>query len=158
MSLDTFNAKVLHLRISKALILRMHQRIKLRLRDWLKELIDAGLYGLKWEGDPRKRTLRTPWKNCSRHGWSVKDDAALFRAWATYTGKNKEGRDLPDPRKWKTNFRCALNALPDIKEIREESCPRGKDAYKIYKMRPVRGRSRVFIPQSDVYLVYTEAI
>ena len=31
----------------------MHQRIKLRLRDWLKELIDAGLYGLKWEGQTR---------------------------------------------------------------------------------------------------------
>ena len=123
---------------------RMHQRKKLRLRDWLKEMIDAGLYGLKWEGDPRKRTFRIPWKHGSRHGWSEKDDAALFRAWATYTGKYKEGRDLPDPRKWKTNFRCALNALPDIKEIREESCPGGKDAYKIYKMQPVRGRGKGF--------------
>ena len=122
----------------------MHQRKKLRLRDWLKEMIDAGLYGLKWEGDPRKRTFRIPWKHGSRHGWSEKDDAALFRAWATYTGKYKEGRDLPDPRKWKTNFRCALNALPDIKDIREESCPGGKDAYKIYKMQPVRGRGKGF--------------
>ena len=85
-----------------------------------------------------------PWKHGSRHGWSV-DDAALFQAWALYTGKYKEGRDIPDPRKWKTNFRCALNALPDIKEIRGKSCPRGKDAFKIYKMtRPFRGRGRNF--------------
>ena len=125
----------------------MHRPKKLRLRDWLKEMIDAGLYGLKWEGDPRKRTFRIPWKYGSRHDWSEKDDAALFRAWATYTGKYKEGRDLPDPRKWKTNFRCALNALPDIKEIREESCFRGKDAFKIYKMRPVRGRGKGFVTQ-----------
>ncbi|XP_068707185.1 interferon regulatory factor 2-like isoform X2 [Montipora capricornis] len=116
----------------------MHQRKKLRLRDWLVENIDAGLHGLKWEGHPDKQTFRVPWKHGSRHGWSVKDDAALFRAWATYTGKYKEGKDKPDPRKWKTNFRCALNALPDIEEIREKSCPRGKDAFKIYRMRTVR--------------------
>ena len=102
----------------------MHQRKELRLRDWLKEMIDVGqFYGLKWE-------------DRSRHGWSEKDDAALFRAWATCTKKNK------DPRKWKTNF-----ILPDIKEIREESCPRGKDAYKIYKMQPVRGRGKGFATQ-----------
>ncbi|KAM7442077.1 Interferon regulatory factor [Porites harrisoni] len=96
---------------------------------------------------PEEANLSNPLETRgSRHGWSEKDDAALFRAWATYTGKYKEGRDLPDPRKWKTNFRCALNALPDIKEIREESCPGGKDAYKIYKMQPVRGRGLVFIP------------
>ena len=110
----------------------------LRLRDGLEDMIDAGLYGLKWEGDQREETFRISWKHGSRHGWSQKDDAALFRVWATSTKKNK------DPRKWKTNFTCALNALPDIKEIREESCPRGKDAYKIYKMRPVRGRGKGF--------------
>ena len=120
-----------------------HQRKKLRLRDWLKEMIDAGLYGLRWEGDRGKQTFRVPWKHGSRHGWSVKEDAGLFQAWAVYTGKYKEGRDKPDPRKWKTNFRCALNALPDIKEIREKSCPRGKDAYKIYRMRPLKGRGKI---------------
>ena len=64
-------------------------------------------------------------------------------AWALYTGKYKEGWDIPDPRKWKTNFRCALNALPDIKEVRGKSCPKGKDAFKIYRMtRPFPGRGR----------------
>ncbi|XP_078384494.1 interferon regulatory factor 2-like isoform X1 [Oculina patagonica] len=118
----------------------MHgHRKKLRLRDWLVQMINQGKFGLRWEGDPTDRIFRVPWKHGSRHGWSV-DDAALFQAWAMYTGKYKEGRDVPDPRKWKTNFRCALNALPDIKEIRGKSCPRGKDAFKIYRMRPLRAR------------------
>lgn len=117
----------------------MHHRKKLRLRDWIVLKTNAGEYGLKWVGDPKKKTFRVPWKHGSRHGWS-QNDAALFKAWAEYTGKYKEGRDNPDPRKWKTNFRCALNALPDIKEIREESCPRGKDAFKIYRMKPLRVR------------------
>ena len=122
----------------------MHHRKKLRLRDWLVQMINEGRYGLRWEGDPKDRIFRVPWKHGSRHGWSV-DDAALFQAWAMYTGKYKEGRDTPDPRKWKTNFRCALNALPDIKEIRTKSCPRGKDAFKIYRMRPFRGRGKLKI-------------
>lgn len=117
----------------------MHHRKKLRLRDWLVMNINEGRFGLRWEGDPKDRMFRVPWKHGSRHGWSV-EDAALFQAWATYTGKYKEGRDKADPRKWKTNFRCALNALPDIKEIRTKSCPRGRDAFKIYRMRPLRGR------------------
>ena len=111
----------------------MYHTKKLRLRDWLVQKINEGKYGLRWVGDSKDRTFRVPWKHGSRHGWSV-HDAALFQAWALYTGKYKEGRDIPDPPKWKTNFRCALNALPDIKEIREESCPRGTDAFKIYRM------------------------
>jgi len=92
-------------------------------------MINEGKYGLRWVRDPKERTFRVPCKHGSRHGWSV-DDAALFQAWALYTGKYKEGRD-------------ALNALPDIKEIRGNSCPRGKDAFKLYRMtRPCRGRGR----------------
>ena len=116
----------------------MHHRKKLRLRDWLVQKIHEGKYGLRWVGDPKEKTFRIPWKHGSRHDWSV-DDAALFQAWAIYTGKYKEGRDIPDPRKWKTNFRCALNALPDIKEIRGKSFPRGKDARKIFRMARVFG-------------------
>ena len=131
----------------------MQHRKKLRLRDWLVQKINEGQYGLRWEGNPIDRIFRVPWKHGSRHGWSV-EDAALFQAWATYTGKYKEGRDDPDPRKWKTNFRCALNALPDIKEIRGKSCPRGKDAFKIYRMRPFpRGKGK----RSNYILIVTHA-
>ena len=122
----------------------MHYRKRLRLRDWLVQKINEGKYGLRWEGDPKKRTFRVPWKHGSRRGWSL-DDVALFQAWALYTGKYKEGRDIPDPRKWKTNFRCALNALPDIKEIPEKSCPRGKDGFKIYRLSGGRGKSSTIV-------------
>ena len=127
----------------------MHHRKKLRLRDWLVQKINEGKYGLRWVGDTKERTFRVPWKHGSRHCWSV-DDAALFQAWALHTGIYKEGRDIPDPRKWKTNFRCALNALPDIKEIRGKSCPRGKDAFKIYKMTRLFG-GRCSIVRTALY-------
>ena len=122
----------------------MHHRKRLRLRDWLEQKINEGNYGLRWVGDPKERTFRVPWKHGSRHGWSV-EDAALFQAWALYTGKYKEGRDIPDTRKWKTNFRCALNALPDIKEIRGKSCPRGNDAFKIYRLFGRRGKGSTIV-------------
>ena len=122
----------------------MHHRKKLRLRDWLVQNINEGKYGLRWE-DRTERIFRVPWKHGSRHGWDVHADAALFQAWALYTGKYKEGRDIPDPRKWKTNFRCALNALPDIKEIREKSCPRGKDGFKIYRLSGGKGKGSTIV-------------
>ena len=123
----------------------MHTRKRLRLRDWLVNMINSGSFsGLQWE-DPKEKVFRVPWKHGSRHGWTV-EDASLFRAWAVYTGKFKEGKDKPDPRKWKTNFRCALNALPDIREIRTRSCPRGKDAFKVYQMKPsLRYRGNVLV-------------
>ena len=43
----------------------------------------------------------------------------------------------PNPRRWKTNFRCALNALPDIEEVTEKSCTRGNNAFKVYRMKPM---------------------
>ena len=99
---------------------------------------------MRWEGDPKDRSFRVPWKHGIRRDWSL-HDVALFQAWALYTGKYKEGRDIPDPRKWKTNFRCALNAYPDIKEIPEKSCPRGKDGFKIYRLSGGKGKSSTIV-------------
>ena len=132
------------MRFNRQLLYYLHHRKRLRLRDWLVQKINEGKYGLRWEGDPKKRTFRVPWKHGSRRGWSL-DDAALFQAWALYTGKYKEGWDIPDPRKWKTNFRCALNALPDIKEIPEKSCPRGKDGFRIYRLSGGRGKGSTIV-------------
>ena len=38
-----------------------------------------------------------------------------------------------DPKKWKANFRCAMNSLQDVKEDKQMSKKRGEKAYKVYK-------------------------
>lgn len=110
-----------------------------RLRNWLPKQINSGVFtGLHWV-DEEKLIFRVPWRHGSRHGWKEEIDAALFREWAKHTGKYHPGTgQKADPRKWKTNFRCALNALPDINEIKEQSNPRGKNAYKVYQITPGR--------------------
>ena len=40
----------------------------------------------------------------------------------------------PNPKKWKANFRCAINSLPDVKEDKDKSQSRGPNAYKVYKL------------------------
>lgn len=109
------------------------QKNRLRLRSWLKRQIDNGEFkGLEWL-DREKQVFRVPWKHASRHSWQP-EDVSLFRGWAIYTGKYKQG-SKPDPKRWKTNFRCALNALPDIEHIPAEDSTRGHDAYRVYVMR-----------------------
>ena len=107
---------------------------RLRLKPWLKKEIDAGIVpGLKWV-DRNKQIFQVAWKHASRHGWSLDTDACLFQKWAEHTGRFREGYDKPDPRRWKANFRCALNALPDIVEIPSRGQTRGRDAFKVYRM------------------------
>nr|XP_029134659.1 uncharacterized protein LOC109997947 [Labrus bergylta] len=53
-----------------------------------------------------------------------------------HTGRYRPGKDKPDPKTWKANFRCALNSLPDICELQEHSRKRGSNAYRVYRMLP----------------------
>lgn len=107
---------------------------RLRLRPWLKKMIDSGAApGLQWV-DRDKKIFKVAWKHASRHGWSLDTDAILFQSWAEHTGRFRLGLDKPDPRRWKANFRCALNALPDIVEIPSQGQTRGRDAFKVYRM------------------------
>lgn len=115
---------------------------KLRFRDWLKQKLDNNeVKGLEWI-DRRRGLFKIPWKHGSRHGWTVRDDAEIFRQWALHSGRYREGVDQRDPIKWKTNFRCTLNALSDFKEVRGRSCPRGPSAYKIYIMKSEKLKSQ----------------
>lgn len=41
--------------------------------------------------------------------------------------------DDPDPKRWKANFRCALNSLPDVEELKDRSVRKGNNAFKIYR-------------------------
>ena len=108
---------------------------RLRFRDWLKQKLDDNeVKGVEWI-DRSRGLFKIPWKHGLHRQWCCHYDSEIFKQWAIYSGKYTEGIDLPNPSKWKTNFRCTLNALPDFKEVREKSRPRGNEAYKIYMMK-----------------------
>ncbi|KAJ8335891.1 hypothetical protein SKAU_G00392330 [Synaphobranchus kaupii] len=107
---------------------------RMRMRPWLEEQIDHGLIpGLKWV-NREKRIFQIPWMHAARHGWDVEKDAPLFRNWAIHTGKFQPGVDKADPKTWKANFRCAMNSLPDIEEVKDKSMKKGTNAFRVYRM------------------------
>ena len=110
---------------------------RLRFRDWLIQRLDTGeIRGVQWI-DRERGLFKIPWMHGSHKNWK-ENDVEIFRQWAIYSGKyNPSTARRPDPIKWKTNFRCTLNALPDFKEIevREESSSLGPKRYKIYSLK-----------------------
>lgn len=56
-------------------------------------------------------------------------------------GKYQPGVDRPDPKTWKANFRCAMNSLPDIEEVKDKSIKKGTNAFRVYKMLSSTERS-----------------
>ncbi|KAG5843308.1 hypothetical protein ANANG_G00149420 [Anguilla anguilla] len=107
---------------------------RMRMKQWLVDRIESRqISGLKWI-DKEKKVFCIPWKHAARHGWEMDKDACLFKQWAIHTGKYKEGVGSPDPKTWKANFRCALNSLPDIKEVKDKSINKGCAAVRVYRM------------------------
>ncbi|XP_077333421.1 interferon regulatory factor 2 isoform X2 [Lithobates pipiens] len=113
---------------------------RMRMRPWLEEQINADrIPGLKWL-NKEKKIFQIPWMHAARHGWDVDKDAPLFRNWAIHTGKYQPGIDKPDPKTWKANFRCAMNSLPDIEEVKDKSMKKGNNAFRVYRMIPIAER------------------
>ncbi|NWH83274.1 IRF1 factor, partial [Aegithalos caudatus] len=109
---------------------------RMRMRPWLEMQIDSNqIPGLIWINKD-KRIFQIPWKHAAKHGWDMEKDACLFRSWAIHTGRYKEGEKSPDPKTWKANFRCAMNSLPDIEEVKDKSINRGSSAVRVYRMLP----------------------
>lgn len=54
-----------------------------------------------------------------------------------FAGKFKPGITEPDPKTWKANFRCAMNSLPDIEEVKDKSINKGCEAVRVYRMLQV---------------------
>ncbi|XP_041929533.1 interferon regulatory factor 2 isoform X2 [Alosa sapidissima] len=107
---------------------------RMRMRPWLEEQINScKIPGLRWV-NKEKRIFQIPWMHAARHGWDVEKDAPLFKNWAIHTGKYQPGLDKPDPKTWKANFRCAMNSLPDIEEVKDKSIKKGTNAFRVYKM------------------------
>ncbi|KAG9344365.1 hypothetical protein JZ751_011034 [Albula glossodonta] len=129
----------------------MHQG-RLRMRPWLEEQIRSGKYpGVSWL-DETAGIFQIPWKHAARHGWNIDKDATLFRNWAMHTGRYKPGIDKPDPKTWKANFRCALNSLPDVKELQDKSIKKGNNAFRVYMILPsikTPKRRKVGMKKSD---------
>ncbi|KAF7707392.1 interferon regulatory factor 2 isoform X1 [Silurus meridionalis] len=126
---------------------------RMRMRPWLEEQINScKIPGLKWV-NREKKIFQIPWMHAARHGWDVEKDAPLFRNWAIHTGKYQPGVDKPDPKTWKANFRCAMNSLPDIEEVKDKSNKKGTNAFRVYKMlsaserQSKRGKKR---PDKDI--------
>ncbi|XP_056268665.1 interferon regulatory factor 2-like [Pseudoliparis swirei] len=114
----------------------MQRAGRLRLRPWLEEQIQSGRYpGVSWV-DQSAQIFQIPWIHAARHGWSIDRDATLFRSWSVHTGRYRPGRDEPDPKTWKANFRCALNSLRDVCELQERRRRRGGAAHRVYRMLP----------------------
>ncbi|KAM6948722.1 interferon regulatory factor 4a [Aplochiton taeniatus] len=107
-----------------------------KLRQWLIDQINSRRYpGLVWEND-EKTIFRIPWKHAGKQDYNRDEDAALFKAWALFKGKYKEGVDKPDPPTWKTRLRCALNKSNDFDEMVTRSQLDISDPYKVYKIIP----------------------
>ncbi|KAM6942806.1 interferon regulatory factor 8 [Xenentodon cancila] len=106
-----------------------------RLKQWLMEQIQSGQYsGLQWE-DESRTMFRIPWKHAGKQDYNQEVDASIFKAWAVFKGKFKEG-DRAEPATWKTRLRCALNKSPDFEEVTERSQLDISEPYKVYRIVP----------------------
>uniref|UniRef100_A0A3Q2WV46 Interferon regulatory factor 8 n=1 Tax=Haplochromis burtoni TaxID=8153 RepID=A0A3Q2WV46_HAPBU len=106
-----------------------------RLKQWLMEQIQSAQYsGLLWE-DESRTMFRIPWKHAGKQDYNQEIDASIFKAWAVFKGKYKEG-DKAEPATWKTRLRCALNKSPDFEEVTERSQLDISEPYKVYRIVP----------------------
>ncbi|XP_038628585.1 interferon regulatory factor 1 [Tachyglossus aculeatus] len=115
---------------------------RMRMRPWLELQINSNqIPGLVWL-NKEEMTFQIPWKHAAKHGWDINKDACLFRSWAIHTGRYKVGEKEPDPKTWKANFRCAMNSLPDIEEVKDQSRNKGPSAVRVYRMLPPLSKSQ----------------
>ncbi|XP_048884757.1 interferon regulatory factor 1-like [Brienomyrus brachyistius] len=116
---------------------------RMRMKAWLEDRLQSQtIPGLVWL-DKDKKIFSIPWKHAARHGWEMEKDASLFKQWAIHTGKYKAGNSDPDPKTWKANFRCAMNSLPDIVEVKDQSVNKGCGAVRVYRMLPNDSKKKV---------------
>ncbi|XP_033707170.1 interferon regulatory factor 9 isoform X2 [Tursiops truncatus] len=104
-----------------------------KLRNWVVEQVESGQFpGVCWE-DAAKTMFRIPWKHAGKQDFREDQDAAFFKAWATYKGKKG---DSEGPAIWKTRLRCALNKSSEFQEVPENGHRDGAEPYKVYRLLP----------------------
>ena len=124
-----------------------------KMRPWLVNLLlNEDVPSMQWE-NKKAGTFKIAWRHAARQGWNPSDDADLFERWARHTGKFIDG-DEPDPKRWKANFRCALNSLPDVEELKDKSVRKGNNAYKIYRFldeKKMKSKNRNSKPKGETH-------
>jgi len=112
-----------------------------RLRTWLVKMIEsADIPGLTWL-NKEKNVFRMPWKHAGRQDYNL-EDSKIFMEWAKHSGRYREGIDKPEPIVWKTRLRCALNKMPDIRELPDMSRLDISDPYRVYELLPAMHKGK----------------
>ena len=121
-----------------------------RMKNWLIRMINSGrFHGLEWINQ-NKTIFKVPWVHAKRRDYNRERHAALFREWAVHSGTY---RDESDPTVWKMQFRCAINGLKDIVELKDLQT----EDYRVYMVcssrreaERIRKRS-VYPPTTSTY-------
>ncbi|XP_048245975.1 interferon regulatory factor 1-like isoform X6 [Haliotis rufescens] len=114
-----------------------------KMRSWLERHLDMeNVPDVRWV-DRNRTMFEIPWRHAARHGWSIERDACIFEMWAKHTRKFIPEKDkVKDPKRWKANFRCALNSLPDVERV-PGHLAKGSQAVRRYRfLTPDEGRRR----------------
>lgn len=113
------------------MVAKMRASRRMLMKEWLFRLLEEGsVPGITWE-NRSQAVFKVDWKHGSRHGYSLERDAIVFKKWAEHTGKF-QGAKCPDPKRWKANFRCALNSLKDIEKL-SGTVKCGPAAYRLFR-------------------------
>ncbi|MBZ3876754.1 Interferon regulatory factor 9 [Sciurus carolinensis] len=79
--------------------------------------------------------FQIPWKHAGKQDFREDQDAAFFKAWFIFKGKDKEG-NIGGPATWKTRLCCALNKSPEYEEVPERGPIDISELYKVYPLLP----------------------
>ena len=130
---------------------------RLQLRDWLLTLLERNQTpGLEWL-DRKQNIFSISWRHGRKKGWRSETDSQLFKEWAIYKKRYIPGNDSKNAKLWKSRFRCALNALSDVKELKTMSKTHGEDARKIYQFlqkQPMVTVKRRRFPRESIYIYH----
>ncbi|XP_041375705.1 interferon regulatory factor 5-like [Gigantopelta aegis] len=108
---------------------------KQRLRPWLEEQLNSGLFpGVEWI-NKQEQTFKLPWKHGSKENW-CESDCLIFKAWAVNGKRFHEGEDTPNWSTLKSGLKNALRKLTDVKELTTKEDLEEPNPHRVYKFLP----------------------